>query len=648
MDVVTNLWKSDDSRKILIKEEFNQDSTTILNEMSMYSAARDEGKNKNNLNLNMSHKTSNTNSSSDNRSSRSHLSSQGKSNSSHVDKTSSIQQMMTDTLVEKIIKMALPPSSMAMKDQIATRMVSAKNRPSLSVQLLSKNFIAMNSRLVLPFMIIDNVIDFINWENIPMTLSIMCLYTLCILNPLISLTCGPLCYILFQVMVSHYLNVHLPNPTDSTSCLLEINRSPAQGPPLKDPILPEPVPEFSQEFVMNLQDLQNHVLIYVVAYDFIYFIMKKFVFFINEQISTVWFMVLLAVTIFNYFFIDIIWNLIPVKLILILFGWSLIILLYPGNRDNFMQKLLSEETRVSWLQITNQYEHKINEQLRFVEARENRIVDIFEIQVYKKEHKEWTSIGYHNDHYTLFSSLRLKGEKIEPLCVKDIDEIEPPKGWSWISDNSWELDLSPEIWVREKFINNVRIDSSAKWVYDKVEDSAEISKWYRRRMWVRNVIREITTTTSKTTLQVNDKDDKTYNEQTNLDDMTDTIITETNTGDIYSNRDKNNINNNYNYKDDNNKYISTDNLGRAVSREEIEEVRNPVREDRNSSHISIRGIARKSLTGANVSSVITSTNSSSSTKSHSTEANSSFLSLSTTSSNVKKIKSNESYPVKTE
>ena len=101
---------------------------------------------------------------------------------------------MADTLVEKFIKIALPPSSIGTKDQIATRMTSAKNRPSLSVQLLSRNFILMNSRLALPFTLVDNVIDFINWENISMTLSIICLYILCILNPLHAIICGLLCY----------------------------------------------------------------------------------------------------------------------------------------------------------------------------------------------------------------------------------------------------------------------------------------------------------------------------------------------------------------------------------------------------------------------------------------------------------------------
>ena len=53
-----------------------------------------------------------------------------------------------------------------------------------------------------------------------------------------------------------------------------------------------------------------------------------------------------------------------------------------------------------------------------------------------------------------------------------------------------------EKWVRERFINNVRIDTNMKWAYDKVENPTEVPIWYERRMWVHNVIRE--TTTSRT------------------------------------------------------------------------------------------------------------------------------------------------------
>lgn len=46
--------------------------------------------------------------------------------------TSNIQKMMADTLVEKIIKMALPPSSKTAVDTIHHRMVAGKERPKLS------------------------------------------------------------------------------------------------------------------------------------------------------------------------------------------------------------------------------------------------------------------------------------------------------------------------------------------------------------------------------------------------------------------------------------------------------------------------------------------------------------------------------------
>lgn len=585
MDVVTNLWKSEDDAKKSPVEESNTNTSSRVNEMTGYSAAKGKRNSASSSNLSRTKGATTPNGASDSPT-RSNLYSQSKPISS-MDKTSSIQQMMTDSLVEKIIKMALPPSSLAKKGEIATRLASAKNRPSLSVQLLSKNVIQMNSRLGIPFMLIDNVIEFIDWVNVPMTLAIMCLYTLCVLNPLVTITCGPICYILFQVMVPHYMHVHLPNPINPSSPPLEKNRTPAQGPPLREPILPEPVREFSQEFVMNLQDLQNHVLLYVAAYDFIYFIMKRFAFFINEQVSTAWFIILLSIGLLNYLFIDIVWPLIPVKLILITAGWSLIVLLHPKNRDNFMQKLLSEETRLSWLQFTNEYEHKINEQLRFVEARENRVVDIFEIQVYRDEHKEWNTIGYHFDDYTIYSPKRLQGENIESICAKTIDEINPPIGWEWVSNSTWELNLSPEKWVRERFINNVRVDSETKWVYDKVEDCLNSStKNYRRRMWIRHVARKIKIESHGTTLN----DDSMISVNDTNDDGNDSVSI-----------DKVKLLDNTFGVNENSTTVYGAEGGSNVSGEKLEEVVNPLREEHSFGHSTIRGIARRSMSGASTS-----------------------------------------------
>lgn len=58
-----------------------------------------------------------------------------------------IQKLLTDNLVEKIMKMALPPASdMALKS-LAARKQLAKDRPGLSVNTMSRNFRQMNARL---------------------------------------------------------------------------------------------------------------------------------------------------------------------------------------------------------------------------------------------------------------------------------------------------------------------------------------------------------------------------------------------------------------------------------------------------------------------------------------------------------------------
>lgn len=599
MEVVANLWKS---------EETNDDSPAS-NEYSYSAAKSNDGRGKSNHSNNGSllglARSNVSNGSIDKHQARTADSKRNSLNGSTAvsgsstvstllspsTASTSLQKMMTDTLVEKIIKMALPPSSLAAKDQIATRMANAKNRPGLSVPIMSKNFILMNSRLGIPFTIIDNVTDFVNWSNVPMTLAVMCIYTLCVLNPLMAITCGPVCYLLFGIMVHNYIHVHLPNPVElidknaekeKNNTFIEVNRNPSQGPPIRDPILPEPVPELSQEFVINLTDLQNHLLLYVNLFDGIYYILKKFAFFINEPISTSWFMGLLSFVVLNYLFIDIIWYLIPIRLILVIIGWTLIIMIHPSNRDTILQKLLSEETRLMWLQTTRDFEHKINEQLRFVEARETKTVDIFEIQVYRDQHKEWSTVGYYHDDFTKYSSLKLKNEHIETYCCKTIDEVKSPVDWEWSSSSSWELDLSPEIWVRERFIdNNVEVDSSTKWVYDVICKDNKSNKRYRRRMWMRQINRK-NRTKSLGSDNVNDVDNR-----SGISKGKDGISSEM--------MDKGLDNNDSTLDINESSMMSVGDSSRA---EDIEEVINPMREEHNHGHVTLRGIARRSLSGA--------------------------------------------------
>lgn len=389
----------------------------------------------------------------------------------------SLQQAMTDTLIEKVIAMALPPTTENAKDTLATRMAYSKTRPSLSVPITSKNFIMMNSRLSIPFILINEIIKIFDWENIPYTLSILLMYTFLVLKPIITITTAPLFYILFGIMVPQYIYIHKPNDCP----LLDRNLNPAQGAPLRNPCLPEPTPQFSQEFILNVTDLQNHMLLYVMLYDFICSNLEKFAYFTNEQISCVVFVTLLAFALLNVTLIETICGLLPIKLLFLIAGWGFMAVMHPALRHSVLAKMQS-----SWLEeklndYNTRFQHAIKENLRFVEAREQKVVAIFEIQKYKEKYKEWRSIGFSNDDYSLFSGIRINEIDISKHCVKILDEVEPPIDWEWSEGSNWILDLKPKEWVAERFIQYVDIDTETKWVYDV--DFNGCRGQYRRRMW---------------------------------------------------------------------------------------------------------------------------------------------------------------------
>lgn len=396
-----------------------------------------------------------------------------------------LQKAMTDTLVEKIIKMAIPPSSELATNTIKIRMQAGKERPSLSVPITSRNFILMNSRLSVPFLIIDEIIKILNWVDPAYTLTVLLVYTLFILRPLQIATSLPILYLVFGIMVPAYLHTHEPCQNN----YLDVNRNPSQGPPLRKADVPKPVPEFSQEFILNMTDLQNHMILYVQLYDSIVSILQKFAFFVNEQMSAAAFVLLLALGIFNFLFIDTIAKYFPFKILFIVIGWVSMAISHPKLRDRFFAKVNSEDTRLKILGFTTKYENIINQNLNYSEPKEKRVVVVYELQQYKDKHKEWHTIGYANDDYTLFSNFRINENKIESIAVPTLDEIKPPIGWEWADDSNWVLDLDPSEWVEEAFIQFVEIDTETKWVYDLNLDGSKGK--YRRRLWTNRCVRKI-------------------------------------------------------------------------------------------------------------------------------------------------------------
>lgn len=426
--------------------------------------------------------------SSSNTTASSHYNKSPSNSSSASAKQNYMSQQLTDKLIEKLISIALPPTNEFSLDSLEGRVQAGKLRPGLSVQTMSRNFIQLNSRLSFPFEMIDNIIKFFNWDNPKLTLTIMVLYTHLILKPLPMMLSLPFCLIIIYIMAPAYAIRHQP---EYHSIIGKQNPILAEGPQLKDYEIPKPAPEISREFILNLTDLQNHMLLYVIAWDFINNLFAKFAYFIDESISSFFYLCFLMIGGFTILFIDKIINFIPIKFLLIVSGWGFTIIFHPYFKDYFFNLVYSEETRYYLLNKTNKFEQILEENFGFIEPQEQREVEIFEIQNFDKKLKEWNFLFYLNNDFTKLSKPRLdkKYTNVEIIGTTSLQNVKPPKDWEFIKNDQWKIDLNPESWVSNHLLNDlVKVDNETKWVYD-VDVDNDIKGEFRRRRWTRSVTR---------------------------------------------------------------------------------------------------------------------------------------------------------------
>lgn len=398
-----------------------------------------------------------------------------------------MSQQLTDKLIEKLFSMALPPGNEITADSLEGRVQAGKARPGLSVPLMSRNFIQLNSRLSVPFEFIDNVIKFFNWENPKLTLTILVFYTHLILRPLPVLLSMPLFFIVVYIMAPAYALRHQP---EHHSIIGKNNPVLAEGPQLKEYEIPKPAPEISREFILNLTDLQNHMLLYVIAWDFINDSLAKFAYFVDESISSFFFLTFLVLGAISVLFIETIWPFLPVKFLLLVSGWGFTVIFHPYFKDYFFNLVYSEETRYYFLNKTNKFEQILEENFGFLEPQEQREVEIYEIQRFDKAEKEWNFLFYLNNDFAKLSKPRIdkKYTSIEIVGTTALQNVKPPKDWEFITDDQWKIDLNPESWVKNHLLFDlVKIDNETKWVYDLDTDDAKGE--FRRRRWTRSVTR---------------------------------------------------------------------------------------------------------------------------------------------------------------
>lgn len=337
--------------------------------------------------------------------------------------------IMTDRLMEKIILMVIPEETSDSK-VINDRIVMQSQRPQLSMNIMSKNSVLLNQRASVMFHNIDNMIKFIGWYNPFLTIGVLLIITHIILNPYLLLIL-PMFLLINNVLVPYYL-IRYPPDNSQLNKFYNYNPIPYESDkPLMNYKIPQPIPQFTKEFILNLTDLQNHMILYIKAYDFVIWLTTDYLYFKDESISSLVLIFLTLSSIFTLvsapYFLPIIVSHLPVKFLLIINTWGSLILCHPHFRTTILDALYTEESRYEALTVVNDFEKKLIKWIIDEPDKGNdniKFVEIFELQKLNMKTKVWESIGFGNDFFTLNNPIRkLKSNLYEEFEDEEIEQI---------------------------------------------------------------------------------------------------------------------------------------------------------------------------------------------------------------------------------
>lgn len=424
----------------------------------------------------------------------------------------------TDRLVEKVVETALPTASMNLSGS-NPRLQFMKERPPLSIPILSKNFRRMTSRMGIVYDIYYTALQFASWRRPSFTLSILLIYSYCCLYPRTILTV-PFLFLAYGIMSPAYISRHPPDPSG-----LEYQNTPASGPPLNRAPVPKPVPDISREFYMNVTDTQNLMAEYADVYDFFASRLAVSAYFADESRSAIVFFASLALAILSYFSGPLL-ILLPWGTILTALGWFAAIYFYncfetPQSRSTASQKARREsdesdevkkKRRSSSSSLVNippgvtmlveqnaraaeqrarglisRLDSAVHREFPFDETAPHKEVEIFEVQLYEHDVQHWSVSSFLSEPQ-IFRRF-LQPELQQPINgASNINDVLAPNGWVFPSGSSWNLDFLPEEWTMNRAVTKwVEYDHGEKWVYDSL-DGQRVNTT-RRRRWHRTCVR---------------------------------------------------------------------------------------------------------------------------------------------------------------
>ncbi|KAG7660381.1 uncharacterized protein J8A68_006107 [[Candida] subhashii] len=487
--------------------------------------------------------------------------------------STSSSQFLSDKLMEKVLSIMGSNETMDEHESkiLSYRAEASKSRPGLSLAIMQKHSNMLHQRNSGTYILINSIIDFLNWTNPYFTMGILLIITHVILKPYL-ITIVPIVNVLGNIMIPHYLVIYPPDSTFYHQ-YFEQNPLPAKVRVNKYKI-PKPIPVLSQEFVMNLTDTQNFMEFYIKCWDYMVWLTKDYLYFKDEKVSSAIFISLISLMVSSLYLVPLgvdylLKHFIIVKLWGIINIWLFVVMNHPLIKGQLLEWFYSEHTRLNFQNYANRIEEKLTQSLvddqqdqktmdlyklfhQDLEETNNNstqdvemfgyptTVEIYELQKLDRRTKIWRLVGFTPNFYTtntatrrfnsaIISQLEMNNETIDDFYddyynnnddetnnqyselpfkrlpkKESLSEIKPPKNYTFVPGSKWKLDYETNKWVEENLIKDlVIIDDDEKWAYDAIpamfdnEDGTNSDvndyiprQYYRRRRWIRDIIRE--------------------------------------------------------------------------------------------------------------------------------------------------------------
>ncbi|KAI5957766.1 PEX29 [Candida theae] len=343
------------------------------------------------------------------------------------------QNYYADKLMEKAISMIIPNE--IYDDQtnkmLQDRQMMAKLRPPLSFALMQKNSNNLHQRNSDIYIFFNHVLKYVNWMDPYYTIGITLIITHMILKPVLFL-CLPWFLVVVNTLIPHYLMIYPQDPTFNNE-YLEQNPKPSDQ-ALELAKVPKPVGLFSKEFFMNLTDTQNFMTLQSRVFDFQTWLFADYLYFKDEQISSV--IVLGCLVVIGahllwfhsivMFVMNHIW---VVKILWVIMLWVFIILMHPNQRCKILSWIYEEDTRLDIQNRVNKIEDTltsvlVDENLQSDLQRNNnqatnyavaKLVEVYELQKLNQETKIWELVGFTRECYSINDGVRKYNHKIKLL-----------------------------------------------------------------------------------------------------------------------------------------------------------------------------------------------------------------------------------------